>query len=117
MHIAAQRTVDAGDVSSKIRREALQVCGDVQDKDVLPIRDEMNKREKEDGLVGDGKRRKKMRNPEDELPLGVYEAHPAIVHYRTDTQPTTNPWAVMPVLCNDGFRKWTKNALKITMYY
>jgi len=37
-----------------------------------------------------------MRNPEDELPLGVYEAHPAIVHYRTDTQPTTSRWEVMP---------------------
>jgi chromatin structure-remodeling complex protein RSC7 len=80
IHIAAQRTVEAGDIFSKIRREALQVCGGVQDRDGLPIGEEMKKREGDDGLGGDGKRRKKMKNPEVELPLGVYEAHSAIVH-------------------------------------
>jgi len=91
-------------------------------------------------LGGDGKRRKKMRNSEDELPLGVYEAHPAIVHYQTDTQPTASRWEVMPDALQPRIlggtksgngawalawvdtvpelpRKWTKNALKITMYY
>ena len=58
MHIAAQRTVEAGDVFSKIRREALQWCGGVQDRDGLPIGEEMNKRERDDGLGGDGERRK-----------------------------------------------------------
>lgn len=80
MHIAAQRTVDTGEEFSKIRREALRVCGGVQDRDILPIGEEMRKRGGEDGLGSDGKRRKKVKRVEDELPLGVYEAHSDIVH-------------------------------------
>jgi chromatin structure-remodeling complex protein RSC7 len=84
IHIAAQRTVDAGDEFSKIRREALQICGGVQDKDVLPLWEDVKKRERdevEDGVGGNGKRRRiRMRNLEDELPLGIYESHSGIVH-------------------------------------
>lgn len=115
MHIAAQRTVEAGEAFSKIRKEALQVCGGIQDRDALPIGEELKKREGEDGLVGDGKRRKKIRSLEDELPLGLYESHSGIVHCkrfchilyidigeiifivdRADTQPTTSRWEMMP---------------------
>jgi chromatin structure-remodeling complex protein RSC7 len=80
MHIAAQRTADAGEEFSKIRREALQLCGGVQDRELLPLGDEIKKRKGEDGLGGEGKRRKKMRSIEDGLPLGVYEAHSGVVH-------------------------------------
>jgi len=94
--------VEAGDVFSKIWREALQVRGGVQDRDGLPIGEEMKKRGGEDGLGGDGKRRKKMSNPEDELPLGMYEAHSAIMHDRADTQPTTSRWEVVVDSLHDG---------------
>jgi hypothetical protein len=75
----AHRCTAAGDVFSKIRMEALQACGGVQDRDRLPIGEEMKKRVGEDSSGDDGKRRKKF---EDKLPLGVYEAHRAIVHCR-----------------------------------
>jgi len=58
VHIAAQRTVDTGEVFSKIRREALQICGGVQDRNGLPIENELKKRETEDGLSDDGRRKK-----------------------------------------------------------
>jgi len=91
-------------------------------------------------LSGDFKRRKKTRNAEDELPLSVYEAHSAILHYRADTQPITSRWEVMPdslprrilgtksgnwhghllglIPCWNCLarRKWNKKALKIAMY-
>jgi len=69
----------------------------------------MKKRAGEDGLGGDGKRRKKMSNPEDELPLGVYEAHSAIMHYRADTQPTTSRWEVMADSLQRRFLGGTKS--------
>jgi chromatin structure-remodeling complex protein RSC7 len=78
MHIAAQRTAEAAEAFSKIRKEALQVCGGVQDRGGLPIDEDLKKREAEDG--SDGGRRKKVRSIEDVLPLGLYEAHSGIVH-------------------------------------
>jgi len=85
IHIAAQRTVDAGDEFSKIRREALHVCGGVQDRDVLPLWEDVKKRERDEaedevGIGSKRRRRMKMRSLEDELPLGIYEAHSGIVH-------------------------------------
>jgi chromatin structure-remodeling complex protein RSC7 len=82
MHIASQRTVESGEEFSKIRKEALQVCGGVQDRDLLPIEEEIKKRVAEDSLDTNKQRRKKMRSLGDELPLGVYEAHSGIVHCR-----------------------------------
>jgi len=94
MLIAAQRTAEAGEEFTKIRKEALQLCGGIQARDELPI-EEAKKRVEDDGLGGDGKRRK-LRNIEDELPLGVYEAHSGVVHYRADTQATRSHWEIMP---------------------
>lgn len=80
MHIAAQRTAEAGEEFAKIRKEALQVCGGVEARNELPIGEEMKKRAHgEGGSAGNGKRRK-VRTLEDELPLGAYEPHTGIVH-------------------------------------
>jgi chromatin structure-remodeling complex protein RSC7 len=86
MHIAAQRTAAAGDEFSKIRKEALLVCGGVQDRDTLPLGEEVKKREADEDVDGDGHRRKRMKSVKDELPFGVYEPHSGIVHCKCSFQ-------------------------------
>ena len=109
MLIAAQRTIEAGEEFSKLRREALRVCGGILgDPSSIPG---TPKRSAED--ESEGAKEEKRRREEAEFPLGVYEPHNGIVvceytfrqstwvphlHFadRADTQPTRSRWEPGP---------------------
>lgn len=105
MSTAAQRTIETGEEFSKLRREALRVCGGILgDPSSTPG---SPKRSADD--ENEETREEKRRREEAELPLGVYEPHNGIVvcactfcesactsHLyvadRSDTQPTRSRW-------------------------
>lgn len=109
MLIAAQRTIEAGEEFSKLRREALRVCGGILgDPSSIPG---TPRRSAED--ENEETREEKRRREEAEFPLGVYEPHNGIVvcEYRfresvcisrlyftdrSDTQPTCSRWEPGP---------------------
>lgn len=73
MLIAAQRTMEASDEWTKIRKEALKVCGGILGDGASGS---PKRSAEEDPEGGDEKRRKE---EERDLPFGVYEPHSGIV--------------------------------------
>nr|VWP02400.1 Multicopper oxidase [Ganoderma boninense] len=94
MYVAADRTAEMSNEWTKLRKEALKVCGgilaDTLDGEIDIGRGE--KRSAEEIMEED--RRK--RDQESRLPLGVYEPQTGIVLYRSDSQPTQAHWEVLP---------------------
>ena len=80
MFIAAERTNEAGNEFAKIRKEALQVCGGVQNPDELSVDEEVKKRVLIDDSAESDSKRRKAKTLEEQLPLGVYEPHTGVVH-------------------------------------
>src|SRR5258705_5505564 len=75
MVIAAQRTAEASEEFSRLRREALRACGGIlSDPSSTPG---SPKRSAEDG--SEETREERRRREEAELPLGVYEPHNGII--------------------------------------
>ncbi|KAF8579967.1 hypothetical protein K439DRAFT_1358324 [Ramaria rubella] len=90
MWTAASKVQEWNQEWTKARKERMKVCGGVLTAD-------SNGGETEEGL--ETKRRKL----NDVLPLGMYEPHSGIVHYRVDTQPTRSRWE--PVLSDGKMRE------------
>ncbi|OAX36900.1 hypothetical protein K503DRAFT_694252 [Rhizopogon vinicolor AM-OR11-026] len=94
---AARRVGEAGDEWSMMRREARVACGGI-------LGDRVDKGKGKEVQVGEGEEkraatevlegaeRKRARAEESQYPLGVYEPHTGLVHYRADTQPTRYHW-------------------------
>ena len=75
MSTAAQRTIETGEEFSKLRREALRVCGGILgDPSSTPGSPKRSADEESEET-----REEKRRREEAELPLGVYEPHNGIV--------------------------------------
>jgi chromatin structure-remodeling complex protein RSC7 len=114
MHIAAQRTADSGAEWAKIRREGLALGGIKGRERENGDAEGTSSKRGEEGLAGDGKR-KKLKTGEEDLPLGAYEPHSgnifcecqvaslrlSLAHFccvadRADTQPTRSRWETLP---------------------
>ncbi|EGO01075.1 hypothetical protein SERLA73DRAFT_179127 [Serpula lacrymans var. lacrymans S7.3] len=106
MLIAAQRTLEASEEWAKIRKETLKVCGGIlaetlgKGKEKQKPDDDGNgnktsKRAATEETEGERKK-KRVRSDEDDLPMGIYEPHSGIVHYRGDTQPSRCRWEALP---------------------
>ena len=109
MSIAAQRTIETGEELSRLRREALRVCGGIlSDPSSTPTSPKRSTEEENEET-----REEKRRREEAELPLGVYEPHNGIIvcEYtfresartscllftdRSDTQPSRARWEPGP---------------------
>lgn len=92
MLVAATRTADMSNEWSEMRKDAMRVCGGILD-----------------GGEGEARKRRKVWDEDEEMPVGVYEPHSGIVHCeyhhrvaghvanhvspdRSDTQPTRARW-------------------------
>ncbi|KAF8556594.1 hypothetical protein OG21DRAFT_1408764 [Imleria badia] len=93
MSEAARRVHELNTEWSKMRQEARIACGGILEGNSSSgkgkERDEMNGAMDVDGEGDVGQKKK---TDEVELPLGVYEPHTGLVHYRADTQPTRCRW-------------------------
>ncbi|KLO18369.1 hypothetical protein SCHPADRAFT_866713 [Schizopora paradoxa] len=105
MSIMAERTADANSEWSKGRREALKALGGIFETDMgrssaRPAgasTSDPSKNQNADESSPQTSRRRKMRQSNNaEYPLGIYEPHSSLTHYRVDTQPTKARWEAVP---------------------
>lgn len=113
MWMMAMRVSEAGDEWAKLRKEALKVVegveglamGDVSvpSPPPAPAVNEEDEEDEEEDVEGEKKNAATVDPPPLKKrklglgkPVGIYEPHANIIHYRADTQPTRSRWQQLP---------------------
>ncbi|TFK75645.1 hypothetical protein BDN72DRAFT_757327 [Pluteus cervinus] len=115
MWMMSMRVLEADEEWAKWRKESLKVNGAESVAEAGPsgisekpefkqsgLRQDITKEEgEEQDVSGKGKgpakpKRKRVTFESNPSPLGVYEPHSSLIHYRDDTQPTSSRWEVLP---------------------